>query len=157
MGVVPGQFPLVGGVFGVSGANMPKGGGNNKGKQPAKRPTLKRPDPGQAGDGPELSVAGQWAILEQFEALERAHGLPSSGPSGGVPGKKGWVTRQVSQQYFHSMVTAKTGVTPADGSGEVPWPDVPVHQDLVSRELVPRPSGGHSNTGESHTAAPQFT
>lgn len=73
-------------------AIMPKGGGNKKGKQPAKRPTPKVPPLGTAGVVDLLGEAGQRAILEQIEALERVHGLPAGAPVGGATGKRGRVT-----------------------------------------------------------------
>lgn len=142
---------------------MPKAGGNKKGKQPAKRPASKSPNPRQSGNETELSVARHQAILEQLEALEWAHGMSAGGLPSGVSGKRGWVTRQVAQQSFHSQivqrlmsVTAKMVGTPGSGPGEAPRPVAPVQQDLVPRELVPSPGGGPVNAGEFHTTPPHF-
>lgn len=105
-------------------ASMSKRVGNKKGKQTAKRPAPKGPAPVQPGEGDQVGKAGQQAILEQIEALERARGLPAGG-SQGVPGKRDRITWQVSQQFFHSQiyqrlmsVMAKVVGTPGFGTGE---------------------------------------
>lgn len=83
---------------------MPKGVGNKKGKQPIRKPAPKRlvmvpSEPSDEGD-----LVNQGAILTQIKALEKAHSLPPGGKPSGAPGKKGCITRQASQQYFHSQV-----------------------------------------------------
>lgn len=137
---------------------MPKGGGNKKGKQPAKRPATKVPYPGLAGAEDPQGVAGQRAILEQIEALERTHDLPAGAPVGGATGKRDRVTRQASQQLFHTQicqclmsVTAKAAATPGSGIGETPRLDITGLQDLVPRDLAPRMGGGLLPSSESFT------
>lgn len=83
---------------------MPKGVGNKKRKQPTKWPAPKRPASAPSAPGGVVGVAGQKAILDQLEALERAHGLPLSGLPAGAPAKKGRVTRQSFQNDFYSQV-----------------------------------------------------
>lgn len=138
---------------------MPKGVGNKKGKQPAKGPVPKGPTPGQTGMVDLADKAGQQAILDQIEVLEKAHGFPAGGPLGEVPGKRGHLTRQASQQLFHSQiyqhlmsVTAKAAGSPGLGPDSAPHPNVQGQLDLVPRDPVshsggnPLPSGEYPNT-----------
>lgn len=88
----------------VAVAIMLKGGGNKKGKQPAKKPAPKQPAEAPSEQNKEGEVVDQRAILAQTEALERAHSLPPGGSLVGGVEQEGWITRQASLKHFQSQI-----------------------------------------------------
>lgn len=109
-------------------------------------------------------MAGQRALLDQIEALERVHGLPAGGPPIGIAGKRGWVTRQAFQNYFHSQicqclksVTAKMAETPEVGNSAPLRPGVSVQLDLVPRDWVSHPGGSLIQRGKLTVTTQQLT
>lgn len=92
-------------------------------------------------------VADRGAIFAQIEALERAHGLPPGGSSGGAHGKRGRLTHQMSHQTFQLQIHLRLMAVVEKSFGAVvpvsvvnPCPDVVAGGDVVLADVQPCPS-----------------